>query len=88
MRQNEKLSAPASSPPGRPRNPQSLTVMRCFITRPGQRARDAAIMGEKMDAMNKIVEQVLDFARSTESSSRPWTRINSSATSVCSPATN
>ena len=30
------------------------------------RAKDAAIMGEKMDHLNKIVEQILDFARSTE----------------------
>src|SRR6185503_18225679 len=30
------------------------------------RARDAAIMGEKMNHLNRIVEQVLDFARSTE----------------------
>jgi signal transduction histidine kinase len=30
------------------------------------RARDAQIMGEKMDLLNRIVEQVLDFARTTE----------------------
>jgi signal transduction histidine kinase len=30
------------------------------------RAKDAIIMGEKMDHLNKIVEQILDFARSTE----------------------
>ena len=30
------------------------------------RATDVRIMGEKMDHMNKIVEQVLDFARNTE----------------------
>jgi signal transduction histidine kinase len=30
------------------------------------RARDAEIMGAKMDLLNKIVEQILDFARSTE----------------------
>jgi signal transduction histidine kinase len=30
------------------------------------RGRDAAIMGEKMDHLNRIVEQILDFARSTE----------------------
>jgi len=30
------------------------------------RNRDAAIIGEKMDLLNRIVEQILDFARSTE----------------------
>src|SRR5262249_28285824 len=30
------------------------------------RAKDAEIMGQKMDHLNKIVEQILDFARSTE----------------------
>src|SRR5204863_5079358 len=30
------------------------------------RAKDARIMGEKMDHLNKIVEQILDFARGTE----------------------
>src|SRR4029450_11877367 len=30
------------------------------------RARDAEVMGEKMDHLNKIVAQILDFARSTE----------------------
>jgi signal transduction histidine kinase len=30
------------------------------------RARDAEVMGEKMDHLNKIVDQILDFARSTE----------------------
>jgi two-component system, NtrC family, sensor histidine kinase HydH len=30
------------------------------------RARDAAIISEKMDLLNRIVEQILDFARSTE----------------------
>ena len=30
------------------------------------RAKDASIIGAKMDHLNKIVEQILDFARSTE----------------------
>src|SRR5439155_7845808 len=30
------------------------------------RAKDAAVIAEKMDHLNKIVEQILDFARTTE----------------------
>jgi signal transduction histidine kinase len=30
------------------------------------RAKDAAIIGQKIDHLNKIVEQILDFARTTE----------------------
>jgi len=30
------------------------------------RAKDVEIMGQKMDLLNKIVEQILDFARSAE----------------------
>jgi len=74
LRQNEKLSALgllAAEVAHEIRNP--LTVMKMLyhsmdLQFPARdpRARDAAIMGEKMDALNKIVEQVLDFARSTE----------------------
>ena len=30
------------------------------------RARDAEIMGQQMEHLNKIVEQILDFARTAE----------------------
>ncbi len=74
LRQNEKLSALgllAAEVAHEIRNP--LTVMKMLYHSldlqfpPGDpRARDAQIMGEKMDHLNRIVEQVLDFARSTE----------------------
>ncbi len=74
LRQNEKLSALgllAAEVAHEIRNP--LTVMKMLyhsldlnfpLTDP--RAKDVQIMGEKMDQLNKIVEQILDFARSNE----------------------
>ena len=74
LRQSEKLSALgllAAEVAHEIRNP--LTVMKMLyhsldLKFPARdpRARDAAIMGEKMDHLNKIVEQILDFARTTE----------------------
>jgi signal transduction histidine kinase len=74
LRQNEKLSALgllAAEVAHEIRNP--LTVMKMLYHSldlkfpPGDpRAKDAAVMGEKMDHLNRIVEQILDFARSTE----------------------
>lgn len=74
MRQNEKLSALgllAAEVAHEIRNP--LTVMKMLYHslrlefEPGDpRIKDDAILREKMDHLNKIVEQILDFARSTE----------------------
>ena len=74
LRQNEKLSAIgllAAEVAHEIRNP--LTVMKMLYHSldlkfpPGDpRSKDAAVMGEKMDHLNRIVEQILDFARSTE----------------------
>jgi signal transduction histidine kinase len=74
LRQNEKLSALgllAAEVAHEIRNP--LTVMKMLFHSlnlrfpPNDpRGKDAEIMGAKMDHLNKIVEQVLDFARSTE----------------------
>lgn len=74
MRQNEKLSALgllAAEVAHEIRNP--LTVMKMLYHSldlqfaPGDpRVKDDAIFREKMDLLNKIVEQVLDFARSAE----------------------
>ncbi|MCX6882969.1 MAG: GAF domain-containing protein [Verrucomicrobia bacterium] len=74
IRQNEKLSAIgllAAEVAHEIRNP--LTVMKMLyhslnlsFDPADPRARDAQIMGEKMDLLNRIVEQVLDFARTTE----------------------
>ena len=74
LRQNEKLSALgllAAEVAHEIRNP--LTVMKMLyhsldlkFPAGDPRTKDAAIMGEKMDHLNKIVEQILDFARSTE----------------------
>ena len=74
LRLNEKLSALgllAAEVAHEIRNP--LTVMKMLYHSldlkfaPGDpRAQDAQIMGQKMDHLNKIVEQILDFARSTE----------------------
>ena len=74
LRQNEKLSAIgllAAEVAHEIRNP--LTVMKMLyhsldlkFPQGDPRAKDAAVMGEKMDHLNRIVEQILDFARSTE----------------------
>jgi signal transduction histidine kinase len=74
LRQNEKLSALgllAAEVAHEIRNP--LTVMKMLyhsldlkFPESDPRARDVAVLGEKMDHLNKIVEQILDFARSTE----------------------
>lgn len=74
LRQNERLSALgllAAEVAHEIRNP--LTVMKMLYHSldlkfpPGDpRAQDTKIMGEKMDHLNRVVEQVLDFARSTE----------------------
>jgi signal transduction histidine kinase len=74
LRQNEKLSALgllAAEVAHEIRNP--LTVMKMLYHSlrlefsPGDpRVRDDAILREKMDHLNKIVEQILDFARGTE----------------------
>ena len=74
IRQNEKLSAIgllAAEVAHEIRNP--LTVMKMLyhslnlhFDPSDPRARDAQIMGEKMDLLNRIVEQILDFARTTE----------------------
>jgi signal transduction histidine kinase len=74
LRQNEKLSALgllAAEVAHEIRNP--LTVMKMLYHSlrlefsPGDpRVRDDAILREKMDHLNKIVEQILDFARGAE----------------------
>jgi signal transduction histidine kinase len=79
LRQNEKLSALgllAAEVAHEIRNP--LTVLKMLYHSlnlqfpPGDpRAQDAKIMGEKMDLMDRIVEQILDFARSAEPKLHP-----------------
>jgi signal transduction histidine kinase len=74
LRQNEKFSALgllAAEVAHEIRNP--LTVMKMLYHSlgleflPGDpRIKDDAILREKMDHLNKIVEQILDFARSAE----------------------
>lgn len=74
LRQNEKLSALgllAAEVAHEIRNP--LTVMKMLYHslglefQPGDpRIKDDAILREKMEHLNKIVEQILDFARSAE----------------------
>lgn len=74
LRQNEKLSALgllAAEVAHEIRNP--LTVMKMLyhsldlrFPAGDPRAKDARIMGEKLEHLNKIVEQILDFARTTE----------------------
>jgi len=74
LRQNEKLSAIgllAAEVAHEIRNP--LTVMKMLyhsldlkFPEGDPRAKDAQVMGEKMDHLNKIVEQILRFARRAE----------------------
>ena len=74
LRQNEKLSALgllAAEVAHEIRNP--LTVMKMLyhslnlkFPPADPRAKDARIIDEKLDLLNKIVEQILDFARTTE----------------------
>lgn len=74
LRQNEKLSALgllAAEVAHEIRNP--LTVMKMLyhsldlqFPTADPRRKDARIIGEKMDHLNKIVEQILDFARTAE----------------------
>lgn len=74
LRQNEKLSALgllAAEVAHEIRNP--LTVMKMLFhsldlqfPAGDPRGKDAEIVREKMDHLNKIVEQILDFARTTE----------------------
>ncbi len=79
LRQNEKLSALgllAAEVAHEIRNP--LTVMKMLyhsldLKFPGgdPRAKDARILGEKIEHLNKIVEQILAFARTTEPNFAP-----------------
>ena len=74
LRQNERLSALgllAAEVAHEIRNP--LTVMKMLFhsldlkfPTSDPRGQDTKIMGEKMDHLNRVVEQILDFARSTE----------------------
>jgi signal transduction histidine kinase len=79
LRQNEKLSALgllAAEVAHEIRNP--LTVMKMLyhsldlkFPRGDPRDKDARIIGEKMELLNKIVEQILAFARTTEPDLQP-----------------
>lgn len=74
LRQNEKLSALgllAAEVAHEIRNP--LTVMKMLyhsldlkFPAGDPRTKDAQIMGQKIDHLNRIVEQILNFARTTE----------------------
>ncbi len=79
LRQNEKLSALgllAAEVAHEIRNP--LTVMKMLyhsldLNFPDRdpRREDARLMGEKIEHLNKIVERILDFARTTEPVLKP-----------------
>ncbi len=79
LRQNEKLSALgllAAEVAHEIRNP--LTVMKMLyhsldlkFPKADPRAKDAEILGQKIEHLNKIVEQILAFARTTEPTFAP-----------------
>lgn len=79
LRQNEKLSALgllAAEVAHEIRNP--LTVMKMLyhsldlqFPKGDPRARDAEILGQKIEHLNKIVDQILAFARTTEPTFAP-----------------
>jgi signal transduction histidine kinase len=79
LRQNEKLSALgllAAEVAHEIRNP--LTVMKMLyhsldlrFPRGDPRGKDAEILGEKIEHLNKIVDQILAFARTTEPTFSP-----------------
>jgi len=79
LRQNEKLSALgllAAEVAHEIRNP--LTVMKMLyhsldlkFPADDPREKDARIIGEKIDHLNRIVDQILDFARTTEPTFAP-----------------
>jgi signal transduction histidine kinase len=79
LRQSEKLNALgllAAEVAHEIRNP--LTVMKMLFhslnlefPRKDPRSEDVRIIGEKMELLNRIVEQILDFARSTEPKPEP-----------------
>ena len=79
LRQNEKLSALgllAAEVAHEIRNP--LTVMKMLyhsldlkFPKQDPRARDAEILGSKIEHLNKIVDQILAFARTTEPTFAP-----------------
>jgi signal transduction histidine kinase len=79
LRQNEKLSALgllAAEVAHEIRNP--LTVMKMLyhsldlrFPRGDPRGKDAEILGEKIEHLNKIVDQILAFARTTEPTFAP-----------------
>ncbi|MCP5521916.1 MAG: GAF domain-containing protein [Verrucomicrobiales bacterium] len=79
LRQNEKLSALgllAAEVAHEIRNP--LTVMKLLFQSldlrfpvGDARGRDVAVIGEKMNQLNRIVEQILDFARHSEPQLQP-----------------
>ena len=81
LRQSERLSALgllAAEVAHEIRNP--LTVMKMLFhsldlryPETDPRARDASLMAEKMDHLNKTVERILDFARSVEPQ---WAPVN------------
>ncbi len=90
LRQNEKLSALgllAGEVAHEIRNP--LTVLKMLYHSLGlefpaddPRAEDVRIMGEKMDHLNTIVEQVLTFARNAEPQLQP-TDVNKLINDLC-----
>jgi signal transduction histidine kinase len=90
MRQNEKLSALgllAAEVAHEIRNP--LTVMKMLyhsldLKFPvgDPRTKDAGIIGQKIDHLNKIVEQILDFARTAEPQFAP-VKINEIIEELC-----